>query len=79
MVVSFDEDNNIEYEVLAKFYLAETKKDYVVYTDGKYIDNKLNIFAFSSDLENDDYNDVTDDNEWNLIINKMKEIGFEGV
>ena len=79
MRMTLDDGSIIDYEVVTSFYLAATHKNYIVYTDGKYVNDKLNIFSVSYGDDKDNIDYVIDNDEWQLIVDKMKEIGFEGV
>lgn len=73
--VTMDDGSIIEYEIVASFYLESTNQNYIVYTDGEYVGKYLNIFAIKYQKINN-INYVVSDEEWNLIIEKLKDIGF---
>lgn len=73
-----DDGKIVEHDVVASFYLDETDKKYIVFTDGEYDDKILNVYIVSS-KDNNEYEFVKDDKEFNLIIEKLKDIGFDGV
>lgn len=73
--VTMDDGSIIEYAIVASFYLESTNQNYIVYTDGEYVGKYLNIFAIKYQKINN-VNYVVSDEEWNLIIEKLKDIGF---
>lgn len=73
--VTMDDGSIIEYAIVASFYLESTNQNYIVYTDGDYVGKYLNIFAIKYQKINN-VNYVVSDEEWNLIIEKLKDIGF---
>lgn len=66
-----------EFEVLYTFKSNKTNKDYIIYTDNSYDENKnLNIFAsiyypfdFEKELEN-----IESDEEWEEIENFLEKV-----
>lgn len=73
-----DDGKIVEHDVVASFYLDETNKKYIVFTDGEYDDKKLNVYIVSS-IDNNEFEFIKDDNEFNMIIEKLNDIGFDGV
>lgn len=77
IILTMEDGSILEYEVVATFYLKETNKKYIVCTDEEYTDNMLNIFIIS---DNDDkYEYVSSKDEINSVINKLNDLGFDGV
>lgn len=66
-----------EFEVLYTFKSNKTNKDYIIYTDNSYDENKnLNIFAsiyYPFDLEKELEN-IESDEEWEEIENFLEKV-----
>jgi len=66
-----------EFEVLYTFKSNKTNKDYIIYTDNSYDENKnLNIFTsiyFPFDLEKELEN-IESDEEWEEIENFLENV-----
>ena len=63
----------ISYDVILTFKSVNTKKNYVVYTDNTYDDNKLKIYAAIYNPYDFSYiEDVKTDEEW-IEINSLLE------
>ena len=64
--VSMDDGTGKEYDIIVTFRSEKTKKDYVVYTDNQYDENRrLKIFAGTYDPVTNKYIDaVRTSEEW---------------
>ena len=65
-----DEGKELTYEVLFTFDSDETKKSYIVCTNGTKDDlGNLEQYVFSYDTNKSEYelNPITDDNEWEMV------------
>ena len=77
--ITISDGTNIEYDMVAKFYLETTNKTYIVYTDGEYTNNELNIYAINYDDNLDKFEHVKTKEEWKMILDKLISLGFKGV
>lgn len=71
--------NNVEkeFEILYTFKSLNTKKDYIIYTDNTYDNNKLNIFAsiyYPMDMKMELKN-IENDEDWKEIENFLNNLG----
>ena len=74
----FNEDGTeIECEIIMSYHCYENDKNYIFYTDNQY-DNDGNLNFYASIYWGEDTNgmileEITDDNEWDLLENVLEE------
>ena len=74
-------DEKIECEILLSFYLKDTDRSYIYFTDNTRNENgKLNVYIYYVQMtdEGEDFVQVTDDNEFRLL-EKIYNDAVEGV
>lgn len=66
----------VEYEILCAFELAETEKNYVVYTDNtEDEDGSINVFAAIYDPEDDTkFEEIKTEKEWEAVEAMLQNI-----
>lgn len=79
MAFKDEEGNKVEFEVVAKIFLNEDTKDekeYIILSPLEGERNEEDAFVFRVDnvLEKIEYNLVEDDNEFNEVKKKYKEL-----
>ena len=74
MTIIDNDNNKHEYEILCTYYLLKTNKNYIIYNDN-YDSEDINIYA-SIFYPDDDtkLDEITTDEEWAEVENRVKEI-----
>ncbi len=68
-----------EYRILFSYVSKNTKKNYVIYTDGEYENNRLNVYAGVYDKDKKIV-DIEKDEEWDeveSVLNELEEVEYE--
>lgn len=71
-----EEGNKVEFEVVAKIYLGEKNKEYIVLSPVEGNGDEADDFVFRVDKVNDsvEYNLVEDDEEFRLVKKEYKKL-----
>lgn len=74
--------NELEYEIIYKFDSDQTKKSYIIYTDGKKENGQLRVFAniYDKTGANKNLMPIETEEEWNTIealLAKLEDINEE--
>lgn len=68
--------NETKCEIINIFVLPKTNKNYMLYTDNTYTEDRLNIYAAIFDPNDETvFEEVTSDYEWEEINKIMKDLG----
>lgn len=67
---------DVEYDVLLTFNCEELGKNYIVYTDNEFTNNKKNIYVSSYDpiIGTDKLDDITDSDELEMVLDVLNQI-----
>jgi uncharacterized protein YrzB (UPF0473 family) len=65
-----------EYEILCAYKLISNNKNYIIYKDNTYSDNKLNVYA--AIYNNGNLESLTLDEEWDEVERRMESLKNNG-